>query len=316
MVKNMDEVMLSIYVATYGHEKYIKEALDSILMQETKFSYEVLVGEDASPDHTKDILKVYEKRYPGKFKMFYREKNMYNSARSNAVDLIMRCKGKYIIALEGDDFWLDSDKIEKQIEFLEMHPEYNAVAHNCLVVDGESNPRGMEYPECKDNEYTLAHFASGILPGQLTTLMYRNCYNAYYMDISILNKNLCPGDKLIYFALICNGRIYCMQECKSAYRHVTDSGTSYSATYQYNYLQMEEWHMALIEYAVRIGNTEALKIAKLLYAKNIVCGFKKKQITLRKVFKEMRKGKVGGGTILLYVKQFINHYILRKSIWI
>ena len=73
----MDDVILSIYVPTYNHEKYIARALDSILMQKTDYAYEVLVGEDASTDNTRAILKEYEKKYPGRFQMYYREKNMH-----------------------------------------------------------------------------------------------------------------------------------------------------------------------------------------------------------------------------------------------
>ena len=96
----MDDVILSIYVPTYNHEKYIARALDSILMQKTDYAYEVLVGEDASTDNTRAVLKEYEKKYPGRFQMYYREKNMHKQKVRNAGDLIRRCSGKYIIALE------------------------------------------------------------------------------------------------------------------------------------------------------------------------------------------------------------------------
>lgn len=310
----MNQPTLSIVVATYGHEQYIGEALDSILMQETKYKYEVLVGEDASPDSTRDILKEYEKKYPLVFTIFYRKKNM--GARSNVKDLLSRCKGKYIIHLEGDDFWLDADKIEKQIEFLESHKEYIAVSHNCKVVDKESRPTGEKYPECKDSEYSLGHYASNILPGHTATVMYRNCYINELFDTSLLKSNLMPGDRLLYFTLICNGRIYCMQECKSAYRYVTDSGTSYSATVHYEYAQMEKWYMSQIVYARRIKNDEALRVAKLLYFKNIVQGLRMKQLPFRNILKEIQKGGIGYKILLLYIKQMVNHHIFRKRIWI
>lgn len=312
---DINGIMLSIYVATYGHEKYIKEALDSILMQETKYAYEVLIGEDASPDHTREILKEYEKKYPGKFQIFYRKTNMYNSSYTNAMDLRSRCKGKYMIALEGDDFWIDAKKLEKQIDFLENHPQYVAVAHNCIIVDKNSKPTGQKYPECKDLEYTLKHYASDILPGQLTTVMYRNP-NKNQIDMSILSKGLSPGDRLIYFALACQGNIYCIQECMSAYRYVTDSGTSFSATYHYDYLKEKKWYRTLIEYAVSLGNKEAEKIAQMLYLRNVVHGLKIKQLAWGEFFKEIKKGKLSRGSFYLYIKQYINHHLLKKQIWL
>mgnify|MGYP004538349555 CR=1 FL=1 len=162
--------MLSVYVPTYNHEKYITRALDSILMQKTEYSYEVLVGEDVSTDSTRAVLKEYEKAHPGKLTVFYREKNMNDMPIWNSLDLKMRARGKYMIALEGDDFWTDDRKLQKQIDFLESHPEYIAVAHNCVVVGADSEPNGEAYPECKDAEYTFAHFLSALCPVSLPPL--------------------------------------------------------------------------------------------------------------------------------------------------
>lgn len=284
-----DEVMLSIYVATYNHEKYIGQALDSILKQKTKYSYEVLVGEDCSPDGTRDILKEYEQKYPGKFQMFYREKNMYGQHPNNAGDLKRRCRGKYFIALEGDDYWIDENKIEKQIEFLEKHQEYLAVAHNCVVVDENSNENGQVYPECKDEEYTIRHFASDIMPGQLTTMMCRNYMKEDFMDTSLFEKGLSPGDKLAYFALVLNGKVYCMQEIMSAYRHVRKSGTSFTAMYEYKFKKEERWNYGLIEYAEKNNFKEGLKYAEMLYLRNLISGVTSKQCSLKQMLSYMKK---------------------------
>ena len=102
-----NDVILTVYVPTYNHENYITKALDSILMQKTKYNFEVLVGEDCSTDSTRAVLKDYESKHPGKFNIFYREKNMYGSSPNNALDLKLRSRGKYIICLEGDDFLTD-----------------------------------------------------------------------------------------------------------------------------------------------------------------------------------------------------------------
>lgn len=261
----MNDPILSIIVPTYGHEKFIAQALDSILMQKTKYSFEVLVGDDASPDNTGEILKQYEKQYPGVFTMYYREQNMKKQGKSNSGDLKRRAKGKYIVTLEGDDFWTDENKIERQISFLETHPEYIAVAHNCVVVGENSLPNGEKYFECKDNEYTLYHYMRGILPGQFTTLMYRNHYRFPLFDASILNKGLSPGDRLLYFALITHGKIYCIQEKMSAYRHITSGGTSHSANTVFNYQRDEHWHYELMKYAKTLNNKEAVRCAEVLY---------------------------------------------------
>ena len=172
----MNEVMVSIIVPTYNHEKYIEKALDSILMQKTNYSYEVLVGEDKSTDGTRAVLEEYERRHPEKIKVFYREQNMRTKELGNGADLRRRASGKYIVCLEGDDFWISEDKIEKQVAFLEDHPQYIAVSHNCVVVGENGEKLDEDYPNCREEEYALKHFLCGIYPGQIATIMSKKFY--------------------------------------------------------------------------------------------------------------------------------------------
>lgn len=253
------EIMLSITVPVFNHEKYVIKALDSIKMQKTKYSFEVLIGEDCSTDHTRSILKEYQKSCPDNFIFLYREKNMHGSKINNGIDLKLRSKGKYTITLEGDDYWLDSNKIEKQISFLENNPQYIACAHNCVVVNEESVENGEAYPECKDREYGFDHYLFGILPGQTATVMMRNIYNkAVDVDQSILQKGLVPGDRVMYFVLMCYGRIYCYQEVMSAYRHVIKSGSSFSATTTFDAKRELEWHNEILQYAKKIKHNKGI----------------------------------------------------------
>lgn len=312
----MEELMLSIYIPTYNHEKYIGQALDGVLMQKTKYKFEVLVGEDCSTDNTRAILKDYEKKYPGRFQMFYREHNMNKEEIRNSTDLRLRCKGKYIIGLEGDDFWTDPYKIQKQIDFLENHPEYIAVAHNCIVVDKNSQVIDENYQECKDEEYTLKHFVSEIMPGQLTTLMYYNPNLDFKIDEELMYKNLVPGDRLIYFTLITSGRIYCMQECMSAYRHIKTEGSSFSANLRYNFEISENWAEEVYQYAKKIGHSQAIRYAKLLYVRNLMLAVKQGECDKKLILKYLKKIDGNLETIILYLKCWIKHHILHSRIWV
>lgn len=277
-------IVLSVYVPTYNHEKYIVQALESIRMQKTRYCYEVLVGEDCSTDNTRAVLEQYEKKHPGFLKVYYREHNMYNEKINNAADLKNRCIGKYIIALEGDDYWIDPYKIEKQIAFLESHSDYIAVSHNCIVVNEKSKITNEKYPECYDTEYELRHYMLGILPGQLTTIMYRNFIADNILDTSFLNCGIQPGDKSLYFSLICNGKIFCMQEQMSAYRHVTNGGSSYSANVKHNFEKQRIWYLKQLKYAYRLKKESAVKIAEYLYLKEVLAGVKNKDISVWKMF--------------------------------
>ncbi len=315
-MNNTNDVILSIYIPTYNHEKYIVRALDSVLMQKTKYNFEVLVGEDCSKDSTREILKEYEKQHPGKLQIFYREKNMHNTECNNARDLKRRCKGKYIIGLEGDDFWTDENKIEKQIDFLENHPEYIAVSHNCVVVDGNSEPNGEAYPQCTDEEYTTMHFFCDILPGQLTTVMYHNYYlEDSEFDYSILEKGLTPGDRLLYFALLCHGKVFCMQETMSAYRHIVAHGSSFSANYKFDFFKHKKWQQALIEYIKKHSGKKELKIAEYQYLYFIFKGLLSKQITFKQAVQEYSAISHKISVILIAFKRIINKKILHKKIY-
>ncbi|MBO5929512.1 MAG: glycosyltransferase family 2 protein [Clostridia bacterium] len=311
----MDTPILSIYIPTYNHENYIVRALDSVLMQKTQYTYEVLVGEDASTDGTRAVLKEYEAKHPGKLTVFYRETNMHNSPLPNAADLKQRCRGKYMIALEGDDFWIDDQKLEKQITFLETHPDYLAVAHNCVVVGEDSEPNGEHYPECKDEEYTLRHYVSGILPGQLTTVMYRNYMKQEYMDTSVFDLKLNPGDRLLYFALTAHGKVFCLQETMSAYRHVTTHGSSYSATTQYTFKTDEKWSAGLMHYSFGLRNPQAKKYAQLIYFRSLVQGLRTNQLSWRGFTEKFSQIQAKTATIWLYIRSFIAQHILKRKFW-
>lgn len=281
--------MLSIYVPVFNHEKYVTRALDSILQQETDFPFEVFVGEDCSTDNTRKVLKAWEKEHNDpRFHFFYRAENMHRQNPNNAGDLKARCKGKYLICLEGDDFWTDPHKLQKQVDFLESHPEYYAVAHNCTVVGADDQPNGETYPECKDTEYTFRHYAEGVLPGQLTTLLSRNYMEDPQVDHQLLTCRIGPGDRNNVFAILLRGRIYCIQESMSAYRHITQGGSSFSAGYRYNYKTDLAADGNRLQRAYLSENKEAIACAELKYLRCIRGGITQKQQTFRGALEDLK----------------------------
>ena len=312
----MENPILSILIPTYNHENYIAQALDSVLMQKTQYPFEVLVGEDCSTDGTREILKAYEENYPGFFSMFYRDHNLFNEKFPNGIDLMFHSKGKYLITLEGDDYWTDPNKIEKQISFLESHPEYYAVAHNCLVVGNDSEPNGEKYPECKDEEYTYRHYFSEIMPGQTATFMYRNYLpdDSFHKDYPEIPKGT-PSDRVLYYMMLVNDkRIYCMQETMSAYRHVVDSGSSFSATYKYNFNVEEKWLKAMMDYTERYKPSWN-KYVKCKYLTNLIRAFQRQNLSV-KSFREYFIREKLYNVLPICIKRYMNHHVLKKTFWI
>lgn len=310
-----NELMLSVVVITYNQEKYISQALDSILSQQTDYAYEIVVGDDASTDSTPSILKKFSIIYSDRIKLYLREKNMGGKGANNLYDLLLKCRGKYVITLEGDDFWIDNKKIQKQIDFLENNLEFIGVAHKCVVVNENSEPNSEKYPECRDRVYTFSHLGSNIMPGQLTTLMYRNIYLNDCYDYSILNEALMPADRLIYFVLLSYGKIYCMNEKMSAYRHVTEGGSSYSSYVKWDYNSAKEWNESLARYSRKINNKTARKYADLMLMKTIIGSRKRCNNRWGKIIFDLWIEKFPFNRYIEYLKQVFNRVILHKSTW-
>ncbi len=267
-----NDVILSIVVPTYNHEKYIAKALDGILMQKTSYKYEVLVGEDASLDGTRAVLQEYEKRYPGRFTMIYRDVNAGGFGNNNGGDLVARARGKYLAYLEGDDFWIDEEKLELQLSFLEEHTDYVAVGCNTVVVDENSEPKEEKYPQCRDVEYTLKHYRRGLFPGQNACMIYRmDLYRTMGQD-EIWKTAPMPGDRIVYFWMASHGKIRCIQRKMSAYRHITSGGTSFSASFKPSYGEMIRWWENLVAMSYRMDNRKAEITAEGRYFTRMIMG--------------------------------------------
>lgn len=131
---------VSIAIVTYNHENFIAKALDSVLMQRVNFDYEVVVGEDCSTDNTRAILINYQKKYPDKLKLLLNDTNL--GMHLNGKQSLEACKGDYIALLDGDDYWTSPDKLQKQVDFLDNHPECAICFHDSLILyaDGSKEP--------------------------------------------------------------------------------------------------------------------------------------------------------------------------------
>jgi len=123
-----DFMMVSVLCQTYNHEQYIAECLRSLVTQKTSFRYEILVHDDASTDNTTDIIRQFEKKYPDLIKPIYQEVNQWSLGNKVFSGIqLPRCTGKYIAICEGDDYWTDSLKLQKQVDFLESNKNVGLV---------------------------------------------------------------------------------------------------------------------------------------------------------------------------------------------
>lgn len=139
--ENQETVMVSICCITYNQEEYIRDALDGFLSQETDFSYEVLIHDDASTDGTADIIREYARQYPEIIKPILQTENQYAKGLTNVSGTynFPRAKGRYIAMCEGDDYWTDPHKLQRQADYMEAHPDCSLVFHSaCIEVQGRA----------------------------------------------------------------------------------------------------------------------------------------------------------------------------------
>jgi glycosyltransferase involved in cell wall biosynthesis len=125
--------LLSVCLITYNHEKYIRQAIEGVLMQEVDFEWELIIADDCSTDGTRAILTEYKEKYPNRISLILQEKNV--GPAQNWLDLITAPKSKYIAYFEGDDYWIDKTKLQQQIDFLEKNPGYTLCHSDVKVID-------------------------------------------------------------------------------------------------------------------------------------------------------------------------------------
>jgi len=151
---NQNKVKVSVLCITYNQEKYIAQTLESIFMQKTNFSYEILVHDDASTDNTQKIAREYEKKFPGVIRPFYEKENQFSlNNKSFLKQMFIDAKGDYIIICEGDDYWTDPLKLQKQVDFLESHKDYGLVFHPVRVFFENNEKEESVFPEISDIKY-------------------------------------------------------------------------------------------------------------------------------------------------------------------
>lgn len=132
---------VSVMMITYNHERFIAQAINSVLMQDVDFDYELVIGEDCSTDNTRNIVTGFRDRYPERIRLVTSDTNV--GASKNEKRTLQVCQGEYVAMLEGDDYWTSSDKLQKQVDFLDHHHECSICFHNVLAFyeDGSGEPR-------------------------------------------------------------------------------------------------------------------------------------------------------------------------------
>lgn len=184
MVGKQNSPKVSIVVITYQHEKYITGCLDSLLGQKTNFDFEIILGEDGSKDKTREICEQYAERYPDVIKLKLRERKdvIYidgkPTGRFNYFTGLSEAQGEFIALCEGDDHWVDENKLQKQYDFFQENPDFVLLGTNAVMMDQDLNPIGNRYGSfIPKEELLMEDFIRYRAILQTCTVMLRNDHN-------------------------------------------------------------------------------------------------------------------------------------------
>ena len=206
--------IVSVIMITYGHEKFIRQALESILLQNCNFQIEIILANDCSPDSTDKIIQEILKtnKNAGWIRYFNHSKNL--GMMPNFIQALENCKGKYIALCDGDDYWTDSQKLQKQVDFLESNPNYVLTFHKISILKTDGTIVNDFITKVPDKHETIADLALASNYIHTPSVVFRNCITNYPNEL-----NLSPiGDYFLYLILSQFGKIKYIQDNMAIYR--------------------------------------------------------------------------------------------------
>lgn len=215
-----------VAITTYNLEKYVAQALDSVIMQKTNFKFKIKVADDCSTDRTPEILKEYSERYPELIEVLYSDKNLGSLANSNRLFDHIDCE--YFSFLDGDDYWIDEDRLQKQVDFLDNHPDYTICGGNTrylieerldnyVIPKGALGKNGRTYTIIDDIKGKMPYVhTSSIL---LRNVLFRNGLPSCYKDVlGTFEECAMRGEDSRRLLHLSKGDIFVFNEVYSIYR--------------------------------------------------------------------------------------------------
>lgn len=223
----MSEIAVSIICLTYNQEKYIRDALDGFLKQQTDFAYEILIHDDVSTDGTVAILKEYQEKYPDRIRLILEEENQYSKGIDITKDIVLPyAKGRYTAICEGDDYWIYEKKLQKQYELMEANPNVSLCYHNALVYNEELDKLTLNiqnHPSGYISDKDVIYASKGWYP---TSSIF--CRTKELREQP--NFKAATGDVALRTYMACRGKLYFMNKAWSIYRDF--AGGSWNEKYR------------------------------------------------------------------------------------
>lgn len=221
----MDKPLVSICSITYNHAPYIRQCMDGFLMQKTNFPFEIIINDDCSTDGTTEIIKEYAAKYPDLIKPIFHDENQYQKGvRGIFVKFVFpKAQGKYLALCEGDDYWIDPLKLQKQVDFLETHLDYSMCFHRAKIENEINKPNVFIHCSMiEDRDYTGDElFRTWTVP--TASMIFRREVLNYK---NITDKRILYGDIILILRCAEFGKIKGMSSEMSVYRIQQNSATN------------------------------------------------------------------------------------------
>ncbi len=209
----MSNFKASVSMITFNHEKFIAEAIESIMSQQTSFEFELVIGDDGSTDNTRTICEQYQKQYGNKIKLIFNEKNI--GSVNNFLQNIYACKGEFIAICDGDDFWTDNSKLQKQVSFLESHTDFSFCFTNVRSVDVNGKQIKSFTQIYNEDTFTHESYVAKVTPPTVTTTFRKNLLPRVFPNEF---KTLPNTDMFLKALLSEKGKVYFEDVVTASYR--------------------------------------------------------------------------------------------------
>lgn len=220
-----EKVLVSVCCTAFNHEKYIRDCLDGFVNQKTNFRYEVIVYDDASTDNSAIIIQEYADKYPDIIKPILQKENQYSKGiRISEKYIYPKCNGKYIAFCEGDDYWCDENKLQKQVDFLANNSDYIACVHQTRMVNLRNNKSSLFVKHSKNSSIVAEEFFCSTIPFHLSSLMIKTDVFVERPSFCFISKQVGDYPYGLYLAL--KGNIYFINDVMSVYRRFTEGSWS------------------------------------------------------------------------------------------
>ena len=219
----MTNPLVSVVCITYNHEDYIKQCLDGFIMQQTNFPFVVIVADDCSTDKTREIIEEYAEQYPDIIIPVFRTENV--GIEKNYIGAIKSCTTKYLAICDGDDYWINPNKLQKQVDFMKAHPDYAICFGKMKMVFENSNKPSRILP-LKMNKNPQSYrklLLGGYIPSNTVMYRYENLKNT----VQNYPENIYPWDWFNHISAAAHGKIGFINELMSVYRR-NEQGVSYT----------------------------------------------------------------------------------------